>query len=294
MANSKITLDADNGKVDTAARKTAKEVRSIATAADAINSSFERLGKQLVTRVAGLTAMLTVVRSIGDSVAERQSATAAANTTKGGRTVALGQSIRALGLDAGPGGAEQAFREVSQLTGNKSADEVAGFLGQLAARQQTSKQKLKPGDVRQLASLFSTGLFTDAELNDATDARSIAKLSGQTTKRQNALTPDEQIERRLRFEENTKGALAESSLARDGIRRRGAQADRALYAAENPTMAGVGSAVRDAANVVGLGGAVDAATNAIFQSMNVSLARIAANTANRPQPTLSPTTEGGP
>lgn len=294
MTTSKIVIDADNGKLDAAADRSAKKVRGIADGARDINTQFDKLGKQIVQRVAGLTAMVTTIRAVGDEISKRQTATAEANRMVGGRTLGVGQSIRALGLDKAAG-ADAAFREVGQLTGQRSTDEVAAFLSQLASKQQGAKRKMKPDDIRQIMSLFATGLFTENELTEgAGSRRGIAGLTGQVTQRLEGLTAIEQAERRIRFQENTQTAVAQRTMAERGYRRRGAASDIALYEAQNPIAAGIVGTVRGATNLVGMGGVVDSAQNAAFQTMNATLKRIADNTAQKPTPQTQPTTEAGP
>ena len=81
MSNQKIIIDADNGRLDAASKKSAAEVRKIADGAKDINTHFDKLGKSLVNRVAGLSAMVAVVRQIGDEVAKVRDKAAGASAS---------------------------------------------------------------------------------------------------------------------------------------------------------------------------------------------------------------------
>ena len=295
MTKQTIVLDADNGKVDAAAKKSANEVRKIADEAKKVNGHFETMGKSLIQRVAGLSAMVAVVRQIGDEIQKNRDRATGASASSGDRALSLGASLRSLGMASAPNGIEAAMNRVSMRAGVKSEDEISGFLGSLASDNESRRVKMSTGDVDDSVTAFSSGLFSDREIRSASELPGgVRSLLGEMKGREAGLTDRERKERSTRGLLNGIQQDVESVSASRGAASRITQARIGLAEAENPIASGILGVAEAPFRLVGAGGLVDAGKEQIFMKMNNSLDQIAENTKSAPRPTMSPVTEGGP
>jgi len=301
MTKQTIVLDADHGKVDSAAKKTAGEYRKVANEAAGVGRQVDKWGRQFAEKAAGLGAILGTIRAVGQEFDRQTAAAAGANRSRGGSAVSRQNNLRELGMDqgaSGMGGAEAAI--LGGAGGTTVADRDA-FLGGMVGMKQSSKTEIPRENFARAQALFNTGLFSQKELGEAIgDGSKLTALMGQAQSRGAGLTDTARGElAAVEFERNA-GNSAEENRAGRGLRARIAQQQKDAFEAANPLAAGFRNVVNtatmgavDALETETLsgkdGGALLREQSAILRSIEASNARMAT-----PRPTMSPVTEGGP
>jgi len=300
MSNAaKIVIDADNGKVDAANKKTQEGFKQTAREAAKVGSQMDKWGRQLGEKVAGIGAIIGVMRSVGQEVERQRAQAAGASKEIGGGALGRSAAIRELGLDKTATGAAGADAAITGGEGGTTVAQRDALLGALAGQQRASKgKKMKPEVSMRALSLFNTGLYSQEEVLAAAakGKGALDVLASQTGERFNKLSPQARTELAFTQQEretsNEINALTSSGAAR--IKER--QED--LFTAQNPTLGGLRRIVSENSGgvlplleseaVVGKGG------SAMLRQQDAILKRIEAAANIGPRPTMSPTTEGGP
>lgn len=286
MTTSKIIVDADHGKVDSAAKKTANEYRKVANEAGAIGNQLGRIGNQLVGKAAGLTAILGTLRAINEEAKRVSDASVAASEKGGDRALKMGAAVRSLGLDKGTQTTTDIFKQVSDLVGARSSNELSDFLSNAAQQKGMTGERAMRG-----LRLYASGLVTDKEAMDP--KANLERLEAELPSRQGALSYYEERELATRTLENR------ADLRRDTIEQVGGRSQRVGRAEIE-----LARAQRDLASNIGLSLA-DRATLGTVQNGRESNAAAGVEArldeqirlmrqAQTPRPTMATTTESGP
>ena len=298
--NSKIIIDADNGKVDAANKKTQDGFKKTANEAAKVGSQIDRWGRQLAEKVAGLGAIIGVIKSVGREAERQRTQAAGANRTVGGGALGRSQAIRDLGLDKTAMGAAGIDAIITGGAGGTTVEQRDAFLAALAGQQKNAKRKTSAADASRALSLFNTGLFSQEELLAATEkgGKSLNGLFGEVGSRFNNLSPQAREELAFRAQERATANQINDLTAERGRGARVQESQRDVFAAENPILGGFRNIVRE--NSDGLLDVFESETlsgkdgGALLRQQTKILSEIAQNTKQRPTPTMSTTPEGGP
>ncbi len=291
--SSKIVLDADNGKVDQANKKSQAEFEKTAKKARTVGDEIGKWGGQLAAKTIGLGGILRTIHLIGQEATRQQEQAVAASRSRGGGALGRAGAIRELGLDRGPTGA--AGIEGIFATGGGRAttsEQDDALLAALAAQQRTAKRKAKPQDIMRAIGAFGSGAFGQEELMGALEKGGLDQLIGQAGERLGSMSPVARQELEVRRVERRESGVAEEARRRSGIIGR-VQAARSesREAMANPIMAGI-SELNRTQNPAALGGAVE--RGFMMGRDSAVLQEIARNTKNVPKPTMATTPETGP
>lgn len=297
-ATSKIVIDADNGKVDAANKKTQDGFKRTAGEAAKVGTQIEKWGRQLAEKVAGLGAIIGVMRSVGQEVERQRTQAAGANRAVGGGALARAQSIRTLGLDKGPSGAEGANAAVLGAAGGTSVSDRDDLLASMASMDKKSRPSAQVAS--QAMDVYNTGLFSKEEVLAATAGKGagLAKLRAQIAQREAALPQQAREELAFREQERVTSNAVNDATAGRGAGARAREGVEERFTAQNPLAGGFRNIVRTASGgaldlledeaVVGSGG------SAMLRETNAILGRIAERVKVSPKPTFATTPESGP
>jgi hypothetical protein len=296
----KIIVDADNGKLDAANKRSQEAFKKTAGEAAKVGTQIDKWGRQLAEKVAGLGAIIGVMRSIGQEVERQRSQAAGANKSVGGSALGRSQAIRDLGLDSIQSGAGGVDAVINGGAGGTSVSDRDAFVAGLAAASKSGKSKISPGNAMQALSLFNSGVFSQDELIDAAakGGDALSGLRGQQSSRFNALSPAAREELAFREQERTISSTVNDLSAGAGRGARIASSQDDLLTAQNPFLGGFRNVIRNnSGGVLDLlesSAVVGDSGSAMLRQQNEILSRIAENTKEVPRPNLRTTPEGGP
>lgn len=295
---SKIVIDADNGKIDAANKKSQEGFQRTAKEAAKVGSQIDRWGRQLGEKVAGLGAIVGVMRQVGQEVERQQSLASGAHRKRGGGALGRSADVNALGLNQGPSGAGGVDAVMNGSGRTTTMEQDDAFLGALAAAQKSNKRKMDPRQSMQALSAFGTGAFSQEELVDAAGNGKMGQLIGETGARLGAMSPQAREELEFRRHERATAAQVAELTAKRGGGARIKEGQEDVFTAQNPFLGGFRNVVRNSTgggldlleseSVVGKGG------SAMLRSQDALLQQIADNTKPQARPTMATTTEGGP
>jgi hypothetical protein len=296
----KIIIDADNGKVDAANKKTQEGFKKSANEAAKVGSQIDKWGRQLGDKIAGIGAIIGVMRSVGQEAERQRSQAAGANRAVGGGALGRSQAVRDLGLDKTAMGAAGVDSMITGGAGGTSIEQRDAFLAALASQQRGGKTKMGADDSMRAMSLFNTGLFSQEELLAAAGkgGRGLNPLFGQVGQRFNAMSPEAREELGFREQERITSNQINELTAGRGRRARLADGQEDLFVAQNPLLGGLRNVVRNNS-----GGAMDLLESqavvgengsAMLRQQTEILGRIAENTKPKVSPTMATTPESGP
>lgn len=286
MTTSKIIVDADHGKVDAAANKTAARYRNIANEASLINKQVDRIGNQFIGKAAGLSAILATMRAINEEAKKVSDTSVAASEKSGDRFLKAGGAIRSLGLDRGTNTTTDIFKQISGMVGARSSEELTDFLTNVA------QQKGMTGDsaMRRLR-LFSTGVVSDKEAMDP--AANVARLEGDVSSRTNRLSYYEERELAARTVINRANNARSNREQVGGLGLRVGRAEQALAESQRDLASNVGITIGNTATLGAVNNARDSQSASGVEALLKEQIVIMKQT-NAPKPTMTTTPESGP
>ncbi len=294
MANgTKIIIDADNGKVDQANKRTQEGFKRTAKDARNVGEEIGKWGGQLAAKTIGLGAVLRTMHLIGQEMTRQQEQAISASRSVGGGALGRAGAIRELGLDKGPTGAA-GVEQIFATGGGRAttAEQDDALLAALAAQQRTAKTKARPQDIMKAIGAFGTGAFGQEELTGALEKGGLDKLVGQAGARLGSMAPAARKELEVRRFEREQAGAAEEERRRGGvIGRVQAAAAQGREARASPFLQGL-SEFNRTQNPAALGGAIERGMNLPRDA--AILQQIANNTKQTPKPTMATTPESGP
>jgi len=294
-ATSKIIIDADNGKVDQANKKTQEGFERTAKKAKTVGEEIGKWGGQLAAKTVGLGAILQAIRAIGQEATRQREQAVTASKTVGGGALGRAASIRELGLGGGATGAagiENIFASGGGRATTSEQDDA--FLAAAAAQQRSAKQKAKPEDIMRAISLMGSGVFSQEEVLGGLEKGDLANLMGQVGERTSALPQSARTELEVRRFERQQAGMADESRRQSGVVSR---VQEARIMGRDAGLSGVAQGISElnkSANPFAFGGATENAINGAMGRDSAVLQQIANNTKNVPKPTMATTPESGP
>ena len=284
MTTSKIIVDADHGKVDAAAKKTAARYRNIADEAGLIGKQVDRIGNQFIGKAAGLSAILSTMRAINEEARKVSDASVSASEKSGDRVLKSSAAIRSLGLDRGTDTTTDVLKQISGMIGARSSEELNDFLVNVSQQKGMTGQ----GAMRRLR-LFSTGVVSEKEAMDS--SANVGQLEGDVASRRGRLTDFEEREiaaRTLINQANFKRAGREQV---GGLGLRVGRAEQELAESQRDLASNV---VTTVGNTVTLGTVNNARDSQSASGVERRLDELIKVSRPQVKPTMSTTTEGGP
>lgn len=287
MTQSKIVLDADHGRVDSAADKTTQKYKQMGTAASDVGKAMGKWQTQLTGNLLKLAGITQAIRAVGSEISAHQSRTAEANKSTGGGALKREQALAALGLGGSTG---EAFRGAR---GGASLSDRDDFLEQLAGAERSERVPYAQQEKQRALALFTSGVFSGEELIGGLKKRQgMGDMFNEQQRRLGALSPEAQQELSIRDFERQRELRAEAASAPAGFANRAAMAEGAARKAEQPIAAGVQGAFKSTLSAVGGDSLIEAGDTALIKLQQAMLGELQQLNARMPAPTLNTSPAG--
>lgn len=284
MTPSRIVLDADHGKVDAAANNTAKRYRKVADEAGLIGKRVDAIGTQFIGKAAGLSAILGAMRAINQEAKKISDASVSSSERSGDRVLKTGAAIRSLGLDKGADTSTDILKQISDMVGPRSTDELSDFLVNVAQQKgMTGKSAMRR------LKLFATGVVTDREAMDA-DAN-LGRIESDIPSRTNRLSVFEEKELAARSLINRADMQRANREQVGGLGMRVGRAEQELAQSGRSLATRIGIA---AADTVTLGTVSNGRDSNAASGVERRLDKLIELNRTTVKPTMATTPEGGP
>jgi hypothetical protein len=234
MANSKIVIDADNGKVDAAADKTAQKMRGITKEAATAGKQLEQWARPLTGALAKITAMAGVISAIGREIDRQKAQAIDVNKSAGGARLEREKNVISLGLDRGPAGMNGAMSLVENAGGGKTQQETDDLLAAITQAQKDSRRQFGAGNITKGLGLFQSGVVTQDEIVEGLKTfNGINLLGGRVPDRQARLSPTAKKEMFLRDQERETQNIETEAYMDSGYQKRVTELSKRQQDAKN-------------------------------------------------------------
>jgi hypothetical protein len=225
-SGAKIVIKGDaKGAVD-AAKQVGTELDKVGAKGKTASMQFGQMGMELTKAVGRALALKAALNAALDVSRELRKEGAEINKNIGKGVVDRDLAAAKLGISSADAAA------LVGSVGNKSRDELGGFLGTLASGD--NAQFLDREGVFKAVGAYASGAFRDDEVLTAVKEGRVGSLAGQVPGRLAAMSPEGRAELGERAGENLAAARTyDANLARGADERREA-ARRAAVGAESP------------------------------------------------------------
>jgi hypothetical protein len=199
MANTKIVIDADNGKIDQAAEKTAQKLRGAAKDAASVGKQIENWAKPLVSSLVKINAIMGVMSAVTREVERQRSASIEGNKKAGGDRLEREKTAIALGLDKGPSGMAGALATMQFAGGGRSQEESDNFFSRFASGKTKNGRPYDRSKLPEATRLFNSQVINEDEIFGRLEKNlPLTDLRGVAQERNSRLSDESFVEMMLR------------------------------------------------------------------------------------------------